>query len=79
MQCLQNSAESGEVRSVLTLGSLCLPAVCGIQREPDFIPSIHIQCNSVTQIDEYRTALFMHTIFQYCNYRRTYIFIITTC
>ena len=29
----KNSAESGE-RSVL-LGSLCLPAVCGIQREAD--------------------------------------------
>ena len=34
MQCLQNSAESGE-RSILTLGSLCQPAVCGIQREAD--------------------------------------------
>ena len=29
---IRNLAESGE-RSVLTLGSLCLPAECGIQRE----------------------------------------------
>ena len=33
-QCPQNSAESGE-RSVLTLGSLGLSAVCGILREAD--------------------------------------------
>ena len=34
MQCLQNSAESGE-RSVLTPSAY--PAMCGIQREADLI------------------------------------------